>query len=94
MSRAAVLSDREWARLEPLMPSSKNCPGRPFQDHRRILEGISYRYRVLSQADAAGLIEWEVSVDSTVNRAHQHGTNLPRTTGGTSELHESAHRAC
>ena len=46
--------------------------------------------RLLSQADAAGLIEWDVSMDSTVNRAHQHGTNLPRTTGGTSELHESA----
>ena len=130
MSRTAVLSDSEWARLEPLMPSSKNCVGRPFQDHRRILEGIIYRYRagipwrdlpesfgpwqtvwtrdrrfsgdgtwdaiftrLLSQADVAGLIEWEVSVDSTVNRAHQHGTNLKRTTGGTSELNESSHRA-
>ncbi len=40
---------------------------------------------LLTQADAAGLINWEVSVDSTtqrVNRAHQHGTNLPRHTGG------------
>jgi hypothetical protein len=45
---------------------------------------------LLSQADAVGLIEWEVSVDSTVNRAHQHGTNLARTTGGAVELHESA----
>ena len=48
--------------------------------------------RLLSQADAAGLIDWEVSVDLTVNRAHQHGTNLTRTAGGTSELHESTHR--
>jgi putative transposase len=48
---------------------------------------------LLSQADAAGVIEWEVSVDSTVNRAHQHGTNLARTTGGSVELHESARRA-
>ena len=45
---------------------------------------------LLSQADGAGLIEWEVSVDSTVNRAHQHGTNLARTTGGSIELQESA----
>lgn len=37
---------------------------------------------LLTQADAGGLIEWEVSVDSTVNRAHQHGTNLGRVTGG------------
>lgn len=49
--------------------------------------------RLLWQADAAGLIEWEVSVDSTVNRTYQHGTNLKRTTGGTLELHESARRA-
>lgn len=48
---------------------------------------------LLSQADEAGLIEWEVSVDSTVNRAHQHGTNLARSTGGSFELHESARRA-
>lgn len=48
---------------------------------------------LLTQADAGGLIEWEVSVDSTVNRAHQHGTNLGRTTGGTVELHESPRRA-
>ena len=46
---------------------------------------------LLSQADAVGLIEWEVSVDSTVNRAHQHGATLARTTGGAVELHESAH---
>src|SRR5664279_5756351 len=31
---------------------------------------------LLTRADAAGLINWEVSVDSTVNRAHQHGTCL------------------
>ena len=33
---------------------------------------------LLAQADAAGLIDWNVSVDSTINRAHQHATNLPR----------------
>lgn len=33
---------------------------------RRILAGLQ------SRADAAGLITWEVSVDSTVARAHQH----------------------
>jgi hypothetical protein len=46
---------------------------------------------LLSQADVAELIQWEVSVYSTVNRAHQHGTNLGRAKGGTIELHESAH---
>jgi transposase len=36
---------------------------------------------LLTRADAAGLVNWEVSVDSTVNRAHQHGTNMPPTRG-------------
>ncbi|WP_244523859.1 IS5 family transposase, partial [Blastococcus sp. DSM 46786] len=30
---------------------------------------------LLADADAAGLIDWNVSVDSTINRAHQHATN-------------------
>ncbi len=113
-----------------MMPSATAKGGRPFQDHRRVVEGIIYRYRtgipwrdlpesfgpwqtvwkrhrrfsgdgtwnnilteLLSQADEAGLIQWEVSVDSTVNRAHQHGTNLTRATGGPFELHESSGRA-
>ncbi len=33
---------------------------------------------LLARADAAGQIDWTVSVDSTINRAHQHATNLPR----------------
>lgn len=48
---------------------------------------------LLAHADAAGLIDWEVSIDSTVNRAHQHATNLPRDTGGPGELHETARGA-
>ena len=33
---------------------------------------------LLARADAAGEVDWTVSVDSTINRAHQHATNLPR----------------
>jgi len=36
---------------------------------------------VLTDAADADLIDWAVSVDSTVNRTHQHATNLPRDTG-------------
>lgn len=46
-----------------------------------------------ADADARELLEWTVSVDSTVARAHQHATNLPRVTGGSVELHESCRRA-
>lgn len=111
------------------MPSSDGKRGKPFRDHRQVVDGIIYRYRtgvswrdvpeefgpwqtvwkrhrrlagdgtwdqvletLLADADAAGLIDWDVSVDSTINRAHQHGTNLPRAepvTGGIVESQES-----
>jgi len=58
----------------------------------RILE------QLLSQADAAELIDWQLSIDSTVSRVHQHGSNLsrevavqlPSHTGGRLELQETA----
>jgi transposase len=115
MSRSAVLSDVGWARVEALMPSSQGRRGRPFRDHRQVLEGIIYRFRtgiawrdlpasfgpwqtvwerhqrfstdgtydkiharLMAEADAAGDLDWMVSVDSTVNRAHQHATNRGR----------------
>lgn len=133
MSRTQVLSDAQWERIAPLMPSSDGKRGKRFRDHRLLVEGIIFRYRagvawrdvpvefgpwktvwkrhrrfagdgtwdevlavLLSEADSRGLVDWTVSVDSTVNRAHQHGTNLPRppqVTGGFGELHESARRA-
>lgn len=122
VSRCEVLTDVQWELICPLMPSSQGRRGRPFSDHRRVVEGMIYRYRtgvawrdlpaefgpwqtvwkrhrrfagdgtwdrvlsaLLAQADAAGLIDWDVAVDSTVNRAHQHATNLPRATGGSGE---------
>ncbi|WP_430332024.1 hypothetical protein [Rhodococcus sp. ACT016] len=46
--------------------------------------------RLLTVADAARMIDWAVSVDSTIARAHQYAT---RHTGGWVELHESTDRA-
>ena len=41
------------------------------------------------QAHAAGELEWVVSVDSTIARAHQHAAGAPRALrGGTNELHD------
>lgn len=48
---------------------------------------------LLRRADAAGEIDWEVAVDSTIARAHQHATNTTRLAGGPSELHETVRRA-
>lgn len=37
---------------------------------------------LIAQAEAKGLVDWSVSVDSTIARAHQHATNTTRPTGG------------
>jgi len=34
--------------------------------------------QLMAQPDAADEIDWTVSVDSTINRAHQHATNTTR----------------
>lgn len=46
MSRDQVLTDEQWAVIEPLFPSSKGKQSRPFRDHRQVFEGIVHRYRV------------------------------------------------
>ena len=129
VTRTESLTDEQWARIEPLMPPTGRA-GRPFRNHRSVVEGIIYRNRtgiawrdlpacfgpwqtvwkrhrrfsadgtwdailttLLAQADGQGLIDWEVSVDSTINRVHQHATNLPRATGGTGESQETTRGA-
>lgn len=126
MSRFAALTDAQWARIEGLLPSSDGQRGRPFRDHRQVVEGIIYRFRcgipwrdlpgwfgpwqtvwkrhkrfsvdgtwdrihtrLLAEADAAGQLDWSVSVDSTINRVHQHAATLARRTGGAMELQQS-----
>ena len=42
--------------------------------------------RLVAEADAAGQVDWTVSVDSTINRAHQHATTLARTERPTGRL--------
>ena len=98
------------------MPSSEGQRGRPFRDHRQVVEGIIYRLRtgvawrdlptsfgpwqtiwkrhdrfssdgtwdriharLVAEADSVGELDWTVSVDSTISRAHQHATTLART---------------
>ena len=41
-----VLSDSQWARIQPLLPSSAGRRGHPFRDHRQVVEGIVFRLRV------------------------------------------------
>ena len=52
-----------------------------WKRHRRFCQDGTWdkiHQALLARADGAGQVEWRVSVDSTINRAHQHATNLPR----------------
>jgi len=64
--------------------------------HRRMSEDGTWDVvlaRLLAAAEQAGVIDWSVSVDSTIARAHQHATNVARHTGGWVELQQSPRRA-
>ncbi len=130
--RFEALTDEQWARIEPLLPSNEGCKGRPFENNRHVVNGMIYRYRagipwrdlprefgpwqtvwkrhrsyarhgvwdhvlaeIVAMADEVGKVDWSVSVDATINRAHQHGTNTSRPeqdTGGAIALQEKPDR--
>lgn len=53
--------------------------------HRRLADDGTWdriHAELIAAADAAGLIDWSSSVDSTIARARQHATNTTRLTGG------------
>ena len=52
---------------------------RPVQSGRHLDAVLT---RLLAEADATGELDWAVSVDSTVVRAHQHGATAKRTAVG------------
>lgn len=109
MIRRHELSDVEWEFVRPLLPESLR--GRKRLDDRTVLNGIVWKFRTRvawrdvpermlqaaqAQADAAGDIDWLVSVDSTIVRAHHHAAGarkrglraLGRPRGGlTSKIH-------
>jgi putative transposase len=43
--RSGVISDGLWAVIEPVLPSGVGRRGRPWNDHRRTLEAIAWRFR-------------------------------------------------
>ena len=45
MSHRGELTDRQWERLEPLLPPERPRTGRPNVEHRRIINGIVWRER-------------------------------------------------
>lgn len=45
MLRTDVISDELWAVIEPVMPNATGRRGRPWNDHRRTMEAIIWRFR-------------------------------------------------
>lgn len=45
MLRDGVISDELWDLLKPVMPQDAGRRGRPWNDHRKTLEGIDWRFR-------------------------------------------------
>jgi transposase len=45
MLRTDVITDELWAVIEPVLPAGGRRRGRPWNDHRRTLEGIAWRFR-------------------------------------------------
>lgn len=43
--RHRTLTDAQWSRIGPLLPSNDGTNGRPYTDHREVLDAIIYRYR-------------------------------------------------
>lgn len=39
------LTDEQWARLEPVLPCSRGRRGRPWSDHRRVINAVMWRSR-------------------------------------------------
>jgi transposase len=108
MARRGELTDQAWEKIAPLLSSSKRR-GRPWKDHRTVINGILWKLRtgapwrdlperygswktcydrfvrwrkdgtwerllahVQTHSDAVSDVEWVVSVDTTIVRAHQH----------------------
>jgi transposase len=121
MLRTGVITDELWELIELELPCSAGRQGRPWRDHRQVLEAIAWRFRTgcpwrdvpaefgpwqtlskrhrrwstdgtyqriferaVTAQHAADRVDWLLSVDSTVVRAHQHAAGAPRAglTGG------------
>lgn len=115
-----LVTDAQWARIDPLLPDRTPKRGGRWRDHREVIDAIAWKFQtgaqwvplpekygnrrgvcnrlrmwsadgtwermftaLLAQADADEELNWVVSVDSTIVRAHQHAAGA-RKKGGPS----------
>ncbi len=81
--RLALLG-RERATGMAVLWRGRGDPGRRRKRHARFSRDGTWD-RVLEallvDADAQGQLDWQVCVDSTISRVHQHGANMSRERG-------------
>ncbi|MEU2391462.1 transposase [Streptomyces sp. NPDC007369] len=41
-----ALTDTQWERIEPLLPDRTPKRGGRWRDHRQVIEGIAFKYRI------------------------------------------------
>ncbi len=68
MTTIPLLSDAQWAVLEPLLPPLKGAMGKPMRPHRPVVEGAIYRlkYGIPWRQVPSQFGAWQ-----TVHRRHQ-----------------------
>src|SRR5690625_5585151 len=91
-SRQQILSDEQWERVAPLLPSNAGRKGHPFTNNRMIVEGIIYRART-------GIPWRDLPRDrfgpwQTVWKRHYLYGQLGRSEEHTSELQSRGHLVC
>jgi transposase len=125
VNRRFEITDDEWERLAPVLPTTTPRRGGRWRDHRQVLNGILFRVRtgvpwrdlperygpwetvykrfarwqtdgtwariqasLHTQADAAGELDGNAQIDSTVVRAHQHAAGARK--GGSPRSRQAA----
>ena len=111
VSRAGLFTDHRQVLEGIVFGLRTGCPWRDFLErfgpwqtgrkrHARFSKDGTWDQimaALLVTADGAGQVDWQISIDSTVCRVHQHGSNmtrevavvLPGHTGGRIELQET-----
>jgi transposase len=73
--RTRTLTDHQWEQLEPLLPPQRPSRGRPFRNHREIIDGILWRYRTgCPWRDLPAEFQPWITVYARLDRWQQDGT--------------------
>ena len=83
MSRRAVLTDAQWERITPLLPSDVAKPGRRFHDHRQFAARADQQLVQIVSSDV--LDDFATRFDHTPVGQHRLQADQPVAGGATAE---------